>query len=69
MFIITKYHLSYSDASFINSIVYMVPAVAFPVIGILVDKIGFNLIWCKSSVCMMYDLNYSWTELSMCVLT
>ena len=50
MFLLTKYELRYFDANIVNSFVYFVPAVVFPVIGVLIDKIGFNLIWCKCLV-------------------
>ena len=43
-----KYGLSSSDANFISSLVYLISVVGCPLIGFLVDKTGFNLIWCKS---------------------
>ena len=48
-FLMSKYGLSFSDAGFVNSFVYIIPAAAFPFIGLLVDKTGFNLIWRKCS--------------------
>lgn len=44
-----KYGLSSSDANFVSSLVYFISVAGCPIVGFLVDKIGFNLIWCKSN--------------------
>ena len=46
-FFVDKYGLSYSNANFVSSLVYFISVVACPIVGFLVDKTGFNLIWCK----------------------
>ncbi|BFZ06095.1 hypothetical protein BsWGS_09134 [Bradybaena similaris] len=40
-----KFNLSPSSASAVNSLVYIISAVASPVFGFLIDKIGKNVFW------------------------
>ena len=47
-FFMDKYGLSSSQANFVSSLVYFISVAGCPIVGFLVDKIGFNLIWCKS---------------------
>ena len=42
-----KYFVSSGYANIMNSLVYIISAVASPFVGILVDQTGFNLVWCK----------------------
>ena len=42
-----KYGLTPSEANVANSLVYIIPAATSPFIGYLVDKSGYNLIWCQ----------------------
>ena len=42
-----KYFVNSSQANILNSLVYLISAGASPFLGILVDKTGFNLMWCK----------------------
>lgn len=45
-----KYGFSPSDASAINSIVYVISAVASPLFGFIIDKAGRNVSWILASV-------------------
>lgn len=40
-----KFDFSPSNANAVNSIVYVISAVASPFFGILVDKVGRNILW------------------------
>lgn len=45
MFFERKFDFSPSNANAVNSIVYVISAVASPFFGILVDKVGRNILW------------------------
>lgn len=45
-FFMEKYGLTLSEANIVNSLVYIIPAATSPFIGYLIDKSGYNLIWC-----------------------
>lgn len=47
IFLEDKYGFSPATANIVNSLVYLISAVASPVFGYAVDKTGFNLVWCK----------------------
>ncbi|XP_048810372.1 major facilitator superfamily domain-containing protein 1 isoform X1 [Lagopus muta] len=50
VFFIEKFQFSSQEASAINSVVYIISAPMSPVFGILVDKIGKNIIWVLCAV-------------------
>ncbi|OXB70742.1 UNVERIFIED_CONTAM: hypothetical protein H355_005199 [Colinus virginianus] len=50
VFFIEKFRFSSQEASAINSVVYIISAPMSPVFGILVDKIGKNIIWVLCAV-------------------
>ncbi|KAM9231870.1 lysosomal dipeptide transporter MFSD1 isoform 3-T3 [Leptosomus discolor] len=50
VFFIEKFKFSSQEASAINSIVYIISAPMSPVFGLLVDKIGKNIIWVLCAV-------------------
>ncbi|KAI4893440.1 hypothetical protein NFI96_011460 [Prochilodus magdalenae] len=50
VFFIEKFNFSPSQASLINSIVYIISAPASPLLGFMVDKTGKNLIWVMCAV-------------------
>lgn len=52
VFFIEKFNFTVKEASFINSIVYIISAPASPFLGILVDKVGKNIFWVMSAVLM-----------------
>lgn len=45
-----KYDLSPEDANFVNSIVYIISAVASPLFGFVIDKTGRNVFWILLSI-------------------
>lgn len=45
-----KYDFSPEDANYINSIVYIISAVASPLFGFIIDKTGRNVMWILISV-------------------
>lgn len=45
-----KYDFSAEDANTVNSIVYIISAVASPVFGFVIDKSGRNVMWVFFSV-------------------
>lgn len=45
-----KYDFSPEDANFVNSIVYIISAVASPLFGFVIDKTGRNVFWILLSV-------------------
>lgn len=45
-----KYDFSAEDANTVNSIVYIISAVASPVFGLVIDKSGRNVMWVFLSV-------------------
>ena len=47
VFLMDKYQVSSGYANILNSLVYIISAVASPFLGFLVDKTGFNVFWCK----------------------
>ena len=42
-----KYGLSSLDANFLSGLVYFISVVGCPIVGFLIGKSGFNLIWRK----------------------
>uniref|UniRef100_A0A669PYP6 Lysosomal dipeptide transporter MFSD1 n=1 Tax=Phasianus colchicus TaxID=9054 RepID=A0A669PYP6_PHACC len=50
VFFIEKFQFSSQEASAINSVVYIISAPMSPIFGILVDKIGKNIIWVLCAV-------------------
>ncbi|PKU40724.1 major facilitator superfamily domain-containing protein 1 isoform x1 [Limosa lapponica baueri] len=50
VFFIEKFKFSSQEASAINSIVYIISAPMSPVFGLLVDKVGKNIIWVLCAV-------------------
>eukprot|EP00126_Sphaerothecum_destruens_P015721 Sdes_comp9758_c0_seq1m1275 len=46
----TKFGLSSQEASLINSVVYILSACCSPIVGILVDRTGRNLVWVGSAI-------------------
>ncbi|XP_010176887.1 PREDICTED: major facilitator superfamily domain-containing protein 1-like, partial [Mesitornis unicolor] len=50
VFFIEKFKFSSQEASAINSIVYIISAPMSPVFGLLVDKLGKNIIWVLCAV-------------------
>uniref|UniRef100_A0A8C6YMQ2 Lysosomal dipeptide transporter MFSD1 n=1 Tax=Nothoprocta perdicaria TaxID=30464 RepID=A0A8C6YMQ2_NOTPE len=50
VFFIEKFKFSSQEASAINSIVYIISAPLSPVFGLLVDKVGKNIIWVLCAV-------------------
>nr|XP_021397379.1 major facilitator superfamily domain-containing protein 1 [Lonchura striata domestica] len=50
VFFIEKFQFSPQEASAINSIVYIISAPMSPVFGLLVDKVGKNIIWVLCAV-------------------
>ncbi|XP_041262031.1 major facilitator superfamily domain-containing protein 1 isoform X7 [Onychostruthus taczanowskii] len=50
VFFIEKFRFSSQEASAINSIVYIISAPMSPVFGLLVDKVGKNIIWVLCAV-------------------
>lgn len=45
-----KFDFSPEDANTVNSIVYIISAVASPVFGLVIDKFGRNVMWVFVSV-------------------
>lgn len=45
-----KYDFSAEDANTVNSIIYIISAVASPVFGLVIDKTGKNVMWVFLSV-------------------
>jgi len=45
IFFINKFGLSTDDASAVNSVVYIISAVASPVFGFCIDRLGMNVFW------------------------
>ncbi len=45
-----KYDFSAEDANTVNSIIYIISAVASPVFGLVIDKFGRNVMWVFLSV-------------------
>lgn len=45
-----KYDFSAEDANSVNSIVYIISAVASPAFGFVIDKFGKNVMWVFLSV-------------------
>jgi nitrate/nitrite transporter NarK len=45
IFLMEKYGYEAKEANIINSLVYIISAVASPFLGVLVDKTGLNLFW------------------------
>lgn len=45
-----KYDFIAEDANFINSLVYIISAVASPLFGFVIDKTGRNVFWVLLSV-------------------
>lgn len=50
VFFSRKYAFSQHEANSVDSIVYIISAVASPVLGFMVDKLGYNLSWVLISV-------------------
>lgn len=50
VFFMQKYDFSPEDANFVNSIVYIISAVASPLFGYVIDKTGRNVFWILISV-------------------
>lgn len=50
LFLQQKYGLGTTKANLANSIVYIVSAVASPVLGLMVDTTGFNLFWLLTGI-------------------
>ncbi|GFS67912.1 major facilitator superfamily domain-containing protein 1 [Nephila pilipes] len=50
VFFARKYGLDHDTANSVDSIVYLISAVASPVLGFMVDKVGRNLLWVFLSV-------------------
>lgn len=50
-FFITKFNFTPSEANHVNSIVYIISAVASPFFGFVVDKTGKNVLWVFISIC------------------
>lgn len=50
VFFIQKYGFSPTEANFVNSIVYIISAVASPLFGWVIDKTGRNVFWVLISV-------------------
>ncbi|NXT20477.1 MFSD1 protein, partial [Syrrhaptes paradoxus] len=50
VFFIEKFNFSSQEASAINSIVYIISAPMSPIFGLLVDKLGKNIIWVLCAV-------------------
>lgn len=50
MFFERKFEFTPDNANTVNSIVYIISAVASPVLGLLVDKVGKNVFWVCLSV-------------------
>lgn len=50
-FFITKFGFTPAEANYINSIVYIISAVASPFFGFIVDKTGKNVLWVFISIC------------------
>ena len=49
VFLEEKYGFSNSEASIVNSLVYILSAAVSPFTGFMVDKVGFNILWSKYS--------------------
>ena len=47
VFLTSKYGISFSDADYVKSVMYLISIVAIPILGFVVDKVGYNLLWCK----------------------
>lgn len=45
-----KFHFSSEDANTVNSMLYIISAVASPILGLLIDKTGRNIIWVVLSI-------------------
>lgn len=46
----SKFHMNAQDANMVNSIVYLMSAFGSPLLGLIVDKTGKNLMWVSLSV-------------------
>ncbi|CAH1397376.1 unnamed protein product [Nezara viridula] len=51
VFFMRKFDLSADDANFVNSMLYIISTIASPLLGLLVDKTGWNLFWVFISIC------------------
>ncbi|XP_050307536.1 major facilitator superfamily domain-containing protein 1-like [Anthonomus grandis grandis] len=49
-FFVERFHMSPDDADRINSLVYLISGIASPVTGLLIDKVGLNILWILISV-------------------
>ncbi|XP_064009008.1 major facilitator superfamily domain-containing protein 1-like isoform X3 [Pogoniulus pusillus] len=74
VFFIEKFNFSPQEASAINSIVYIISAPMSPVFGLLVDKLGKNIIWVLCAVVttlashMMLAFTFWNPWIAMCLL-
>ncbi|CAB3386415.1 Hypothetical predicted protein [Cloeon dipterum] len=50
VFFMRKFEMDPKDANFVNSLVFIISAVASPLLGLLVDKVGRNAFWVLVSV-------------------
>ena len=46
-----KFDLDSNEANFVNSMLYIISTVASPILGLVVDKTGWNLFWLFISIC------------------
>ncbi|KAJ8280343.1 hypothetical protein GJAV_G00053430 [Gymnothorax javanicus] len=74
VFFIEKFNFSPTEARAVNSIVYIISAPASPILGLLVDKTGKNVIWVLCAVVttlaahMMLAFTFWNPWIAMCVL-
>ncbi|KAH3870523.1 major facilitator superfamily domain-containing protein 1-like [Dreissena polymorpha] len=52
LYFVKKYDRSLDSANAINSMVYVVGAVTMPLVGAAVDRVGRNLIWMLTGLCL-----------------
>ncbi|XP_059481989.1 major facilitator superfamily domain-containing protein 1-like [Neocloeon triangulifer] len=50
VFFMRKFEMPPQDANFVNSLVFIISAVASPLLGLLVDKVGRNAFWVLISI-------------------
>ncbi|XP_022183884.1 major facilitator superfamily domain-containing protein 1 [Nilaparvata lugens] len=52
VFFMKKYEMNAVDANWVNGILYLISAVASPLLGLMVDKVGYNVFWVFVSIVM-----------------
>ena len=52
LYYVRKYGISLTMANLINGLVYFIPIFLSPILGLIIDRIGFNPMWILLSICI-----------------